>query len=120
VESIPGARAVIVTTPQEVALSDVRKSIHFCRTVQMNILGLIENMGPFACPCCNETISPFSAGGGEKMARDEGIAFLGTLPFDPAVVKACDTGSPIIVNDSGSAFSMALSHSADRIIELLG
>jgi ATP-binding protein involved in chromosome partitioning len=120
VESIPGARAVIVTTPQEVALSDVRKSINFCRTVQMNILGLIENMGPFTCPCCRETISPFSAGGGEKMARDEAIPFLGSLPFDPAVVKACDTGAPIIANDSDSEFSKALSRSVDRIIELLG
>jgi Mrp family chromosome partitioning ATPase len=120
VESIPGAKAVIVTTPQEVALSDVRKSINFCRTVKMEVLGLIENMGPFTCPCCHETVSPFSAGGGEKTAQAEAIAFLGSLPFDPSVVKACDTGTPIIVNDSGSAFSMALSRSVDRIIELVG
>lgn len=116
VQAIPDAKAVIVTTPQKVALSDVRKSINFCRTVQLEILGVIENMGPFACPCCNKIIAPFEGGGGAKMALETAVNFLGTLPFDPKVVKACDEGAPIIDHDGKSAFSQALSKSVDNLL----
>lgn len=119
VHVIPDVKAVIVTTPQEIALADVRKSINFCRTVKIPIIGLVENMGPFACPCCNKMISPFQGGGGSKMALSESIRFLGTLPFDPKVVKACDSGVPPIDNDPQSAFSKAFVTCVDNMLDAL-
>ena len=92
-QTITDAKAVIVTTPQEVALADVRKSINFCKTVNMEIFGLIENMSGFACPHCHETIELFGSGGGEKTARQMGINFLGRIPFDPKMVACGDSGS---------------------------
>jgi Mrp family chromosome partitioning ATPase len=91
-QTISDAKAVIVTTPQEVALADVRKSINFCKTVKMEIFGLLENMSGFSCPHCNEMINLFGSGGGEKTARQMGIPFLGKIPFDPQMVTCGDTG----------------------------
>jgi MinD-like ATPase involved in chromosome partitioning or flagellar assembly len=76
-------------------------------------------MGPFACPCCDKIIAPFQGGGGAKMAQEAAVDFLGTLPFDPKVVKACDEGAPIIDNDSESAFSIALAKSVDKLLAKL-
>jgi ATP-binding protein involved in chromosome partitioning len=90
---ISGAKAVIVTTPQEVSLADVRKSINFCRTIKMDIFGLIENMSGFNCPHCGETIDMFGTGGGEKTAKDFGIQFLGRIPFEPKIVACGDSGT---------------------------
>ncbi len=91
-QTISDARAIIVTTPQEVALADVRKSINFCRTLKMEIFGLIENMSGFTCPHCNKMVELFGTGGGEKTARDTGIQFLGRIPFDPNFVSCGDNG----------------------------
>ena len=107
-QTIPEAKAVIVTTPQDVALSDVRKSINFCRIINMEILGLIENMGPFACPCCGETLSLFKSGGGRTTAGQMQVRFLGTLPFDSRVVQACDAGQPLRLKTEASDFFAAL------------
>jgi Mrp family chromosome partitioning ATPase len=90
---IAGAKALIVTTPQEVSLADVRKSINFCRTIQMEIFGLVENMSGFNCPHCGETIDMFGTGGGEKTAADFGIPFLGRIPFEPKIVACGDSGT---------------------------
>nr|WP_244154330.1 Mrp/NBP35 family ATP-binding protein [Desulfospira joergensenii] len=89
---IQDARAIIVTTPQEVALADVRKSIRFCREVDMEIFGLVENMSGFACPCCGRVLDPFGTGGGQRTAIEAGIPFLGKIPMDPAVVACGDAG----------------------------
>lgn len=91
-QTISDAQAIIVTTPQEVALADVRKSISFCRTLKMEIFGLIENMSGFTCPHCNKMVELFGTGGGEKTARDMGIQFLGRIPFDPNFVSCGDNG----------------------------
>jgi Mrp family chromosome partitioning ATPase len=107
-QTIPEAKAVIVTTPQDVALSDVRKSINFCRIINMEILGLIENMGPFACPCCGESLSLFKSGGGLTTAGEMQVRFLGTLPFDSRVVQACDAGQPLRLKTEASDFFTAL------------
>jgi len=112
VQTIRDAKAVVVTTPQEVALSDVRKSINFCETVKLPVVGLIENMGPFKCPGCDHVIALFKSGGGAKTAEAMNIPFLGTLPFSPAVVIASDDGTPIITKDRANDFSVAL----DKII----
>ena len=112
VQSIPEAKAIVVTTPQEVALSDVRKSINFCQTVKLPVIGLIENMGPFKCPGCDAEIILFKSGGGKRTADKMEIPFLGTLPFSPEVVIASDDGTPIITKNRNNDFSMAL----DKII----
>ncbi len=113
---VPDARAVIVTTPQEVALGDVRKSISFCRTVGLSILGLLENMGPFACPCCGKTIELFKSGGGEATAAQMEVPFLGTLPFDPDIVKACDSGLPAYMHNNSSPFIDAADGLVQKIV----
>ncbi|KAJ4472083.1 MRP-like protein [Lentinula aciculospora] len=85
--------AVIVTTPQAVALSDAMKCLSFARTVNLPILGLIENMSGYVCPCCGEISNVFSTGGGEAMAHREGLNFLGSLPVDTELVTLLDASS---------------------------
>lgn len=115
-QTIPGAKALIITTPQEVALADVRKSINFCRTVNLDILGLVENMGPFACPCCGKTIDLFKSQGGRITAETMGVTFLGSLPFDPQVVKTCDEGTPIATHLAETPFVQALNKVVQAIV----
>ena len=88
--------AVVVTTPQEVALSDVRKSITFCRSLDLPVLGVLENMSGFVCPKCGERTDIFKAGGGENMATAMNVPFLGRIPIDPQIVEACDSGQPYV------------------------
>jgi ATP-binding protein involved in chromosome partitioning len=88
--------AVVVTTPQEVALSDVRKSITFCRSLNLPVLGVLENMSGFVCPKCGERTDIFKAGGGENMALTMNVPFLGRIPIDPQIVEACDSGQPYV------------------------
>lgn len=92
-QSIPDAQAVVVTTPQEVSLADVRKSINFCKTVKMKVFGLIENMSGFTCPHCGCEMDLFGSGGGERTCREMGIRFLGKIPFDPHMVSCGDEGT---------------------------
>ena len=89
---IKDASAVIVTTPQEVALADVRKSINFCKTVKMEVVGLIENMSGYTCPHCGKVVDIFGSGGGERTAALAGLKFLGKIPFDPNLLKCGDAG----------------------------
>ena len=90
IQDISGA--VIVTTPQEVAAADVRKSINFCSQVGLEVLGIVENMSGFKCPDCGKVTNIFHKGGGEKMAQDYSIPFLGKLPIDPSIGAAADMG----------------------------
>jgi Mrp family chromosome partitioning ATPase len=118
-QTISDARAVIVTTPQEVALADVRKSINFCKTVKMDIFGLIENMSGFACPHCNEMIELFGSGGGEKTASQMGINYLGSIPFDPKMVACGDSGACYQEIHRTSAVTQAFGSVADKLAELV-
>jgi ATP-binding protein involved in chromosome partitioning len=88
--------AVIVTTPQEVALLDSRKSITFCRQLQIPLIGVVENMSGFTCPHCNQSIDIFKVGGGEKAAKEMGVPFLGRIPLDPDMVMSSDNGIPFV------------------------
>lgn len=88
--------AVVVTTPQDVALSDVRKSIQFCHQLNLPVLGVIENMSGFICPHCGEAVDIFKTGGGETMANDMQVPFLGRVPLEPHVVEAGDNGTPYV------------------------
>jgi Mrp family chromosome partitioning ATPase len=118
-QAITGAKAVIITTPQDVALADVRKSINFCRTVNLEPLGLVENMGPFACPCCGKTVELFKSNGGRVTAETMGVTFLGSLPFDPQVVRSCDQGSPIAAGHREGPFVKALDEVVQAIVGCL-
>ena len=89
-QTIPDAKALIVTTPQEISLADVRKSITFCRELKMKIVGVVENMSGLICPHCNKKIDIFGAGGGKRMAETMKVPMLGEIPIDPEVVKLAD------------------------------
>lgn len=119
-QTIKDAKAIIVTTPQEVSLADVRKSINFCKTVKMELFGLIENMSGFICPHCNKTIDLFGTGGGEKTALETGIEFLGKIPFDQNVVSCGDAGLSLIDKYSDSPVAMAFNGIADKMAKLAG
>lgn len=117
-QTIPNARAIIVTTPQEVSLADVRKSINFCKTVKMEIFGLVENMSGFSCPHCGEAIDLFGAGGGERTAKEFGLNFLGRIPLDPRVVACGDNGQCYQDTYADSAVTHAFSAVAEKMAEL--
>ncbi|KAK0481651.1 cytosolic Fe-S cluster assembling factor CFD1 [Armillaria novae-zelandiae] len=92
--------SVIVTTPQAVALMDVMKCLSFTRAVNLPVWGLIENMSGYVCPCCGEISNVFSTGGGEDMARREGLPFLGSLPVDTELVTLLDASEPAQTDDA--------------------
>jgi len=119
-QTVPDAHAIIVTTPQEVALADVRKSINFCRKVQMPILGLVENMSGLICPHCGKEVPLFSKGGGLKTAARMNVFLLGSLPFDPRVVEAADRGASVLDAAADGAFFIALSQLVDKVVDRSG
>jgi len=96
---VPKARGIIVTTPQEISLLDIRKSITFCRQVNMPVVGILENMSGLICPHCGERIDLFSSGGGERTALEMGVPFLGKIPIRPEIVVSTDQGQPYILRD---------------------
>jgi len=114
-QTIPDAQAVIVTTPQEISLADVRKSLNFCAKINMKVLGIVENMSGYACPHCGKELPLFKTGGGKKTAEAAGVPFLGALPFDPAVVEAADQGLLMDVKAADSPFFQGLPPILDRI-----
>lgn len=115
-QSIKEAKAIIVTTPQEVSLSDVRKSINFCKTVKMEIFGLIENMSGFTCPHCAAAFDLFGSGGGERTASAMNVAFLGRIPFDAQMVECGDAGVSYQKKHPESAVSTAYAQIAEKIL----
>jgi Mrp family chromosome partitioning ATPase len=113
-QSIPGAGAIIVTTPQDVALLDSRKSIGFARSLEMDVIGVIENMSGMTCPHCGKSIDLFNIGGGEKAAEELSVPFLGRIPIDQDIVKGGDSGVPFIESQEGSAAFESFSQIAER------
>lgn len=118
-QTIKDAKAIIVTTPQEVALADIRKSINFCKTVKMEIFGLIENMSGFTCPNCGEKIDLFGSGGGEKTANAMGVTFLGKIPFDLNIVSCGDTGVSFQEKYKDSEVTKAIADIAEKMSKLV-
>jgi len=118
-QTISDAKAIIVTTPQEVALADVRKSINFCKTVKMEIFGLIENMSGFSCPHCGEMVELFGSGGGEKTAAQMGVGFLGRIPFDPKMVACGDSGTRYQEAHNDSTVTKAFADIAQAMSKLV-
>jgi ATP-binding protein involved in chromosome partitioning len=114
----PRSQAIIVTTPQKVALKDVRKSIRFCKSLEMPIFGVIENMSGFVCPDCGARHDLFKSGGGEKLARETGFRFLGRIPIDPRLVVASDEGNPFVLEYPTSPTSSAFDEIIAPILAL--
>jgi len=108
--------AIIVTTPQDVALEDVRKSITFCREVSIPLIGLVENMSGFACPHCGTVVNIFKKGGGEALAAEMQIPFLGSIPLDAAVAASGDSGEPVVQHAAESPSGKAFSELVDTIV----
>ncbi len=107
--------AVIVTTPQEIAAADVRKSVQFCRKIDLPVLGILENMSVFICPECDEQIHVFGKGGGRQTAEKYNIAFLGDIPIEPAIGVCGDAGRCFIEQHSDSAAAIAFKKVIDQI-----
>jgi ATP-binding protein involved in chromosome partitioning len=109
--------AVVVTSPQDLALENVRKSVTFCRRLNLPVLGVVENFSGFACPHCGTVTDIFGSGGGESMAKDMGVPFLGRIPIDPEIVKAGDAGRPVVSSRRDSPASKALEAIAARLLD---
>lgn len=109
--------AVIITTPQEVSLQDVRKEISFCRKVQVPIIGVVENMAGFVCPACHGRSDVFypSTGGARALCEEQGLAFLGSVPLDPRIAKCCDMGESFVDEYPDSPASTAYLEIIERI-----
>ncbi|KAJ0177427.1 hypothetical protein K1T71_007436 [Dendrolimus kikuchii] len=99
---VPQCTAILVTTPQEVAIEDVRKEITFCKKTGITIMGIIENMSGYECPTCNECTNIFSSGGGESLAEYAKIPYLGSIPIDPRMGKLAGQGLAAVKELPGS------------------
>jgi len=109
-QSLPGITGVmVVTTPQEASLEDCRKAVNFARRLELEVLGVVENMSGLICPHCGERIDVFGSGGGEKMAQQLDVPFLGRVPLAPALVEATDQGLPLSQQLVGAPVWEALS-----------
>lgn len=107
VQQIPSLDgSIIVTTPQDVALLDARKTVNFSKQVGISVLGVIENMSGFRCPHCGAEIDIFKVGGGLKAAKEMGLNFLGSLPLDPRIVEMSDVGKSFVLEESESSEKM--------------
>lgn len=108
--------AIIVTTPQDVALLDSRKAVSFSRLIEVPVLGIVENMSGMVCPHCKENIDLFKIGGGEKAATELGVPFLGRIPIDPRVVLSCDAGEPLVTGAAESEAKEAFDEITRRVL----
>ncbi|WP_459939259.1 P-loop NTPase [Desulfonatronum parangueonense] len=115
-KTIPEALSIVVTTPQEISLADVRKAINFLQYAHANILGIVENMSGLICPHCTSRIELFKTGGGKALAEKYGLEFLGAIPLDPAAVVAGDLGKPVVMLDEDTPAKQALLDLADSVI----
>lgn len=109
--------AVIVTTPQDVAILDSRKSVMFTRELNVPVIGIIENMSGFICPHCGNEVDLFGSGGGERASKELGVPFLGRLPMVPEMVKCGDEGRPFIENNADTVAGKLFSDMIDTITE---
>jgi Mrp family chromosome partitioning ATPase len=114
-KTVPEALSIVVTTPQEISLADVRKAINFLQYAQANILGVVENMSGLICPYCHKEIDLFKKGGGRDLAERYGLDFLGAIPLDPATVVAGDLGRPVVFLDEDVPAKKAFLTLADTI-----
>jgi ATP-binding protein involved in chromosome partitioning len=112
--------AVIVTTPQDVAIGDALRGVKMFQRVGVPVLGIVENMSWFECPHCGKPTALFGSGGGEKLAKTVDLPLLGQVPLYPRVMEGGDSGAPIVTADAGSSAARALAAIATRVAESLG
>ncbi len=118
-QMIKDAKALVVTTPQRVALADVRKSLNFCKHVKLEVLGLVENMSGYVCPHCGKTSDLFKTGGGEELAKSSDLPFLGRIPLDPRIMLAGDEGTPYLTGGGESPAITALNDMVTAVMRAL-
>jgi ATP-binding protein involved in chromosome partitioning len=116
-QKVPLSGAVVVTTPQDVALIDARKGFHMFRKVNVPVVGIVENMSTFVCPHCGEATEVFSSGGGERTAQDLGTRLLGKIPLDAAIVLGGDQGEPIVVSQPDGPHAKIFREIAEAVVE---
>ncbi len=112
--------AIVVTTPQEVALLDARRAVNFAKQLKIPRIGIVENMSGLVCPHCGERIDLFGVGGGEREAAAQEVEFLGAVPIDPAAREAGDRGSPVVLGQPAGPVSVAFLNIASRIEDIAG
>jgi Mrp family chromosome partitioning ATPase len=113
---IPATGAVVVTTPQEVSLLDSRKAVAFARKLGLNVIGVVENMSGLTCPHCGGKVDLFKEGGGERIARELDVPFLGRVPIDPNIVQASDNGKPFLIENPDADATRAFNGIVEKII----
>jgi Mrp family chromosome partitioning ATPase len=113
---IPATAVIIVTTPQEVSLLDSRKAVSFARRLNLRVVGIIENMSGFVCPHCGERTDLFKMGGGERIAQELQVPFLGRIPVTPEMVTSGDTGDPFVLAHEKSEAKAAFQRIADELL----
>jgi Mrp family chromosome partitioning ATPase len=111
--------AIVVTTPQEVALLDSRKAVNFARQLRLPLIGIVENMSGFTCPHCEQEIDLFKKGGGEQAARELLVPFLGRIPLDPEMVSCGDIGTPLVNRKGATSAVHAFHQISEKWRELL-
>jgi ATP-binding protein involved in chromosome partitioning len=114
-QTVPLMGAIIVSTPQDVALQDARKAILMFKQVRVEVLGIVENMSYFQCPKCNERTHIFSHGGGADTAAKFGVPFLGEVPLNISVREGGDAGKPVVAGDIGSPAAKAFTEIAEKV-----
>jgi len=120
IQLAPNVRgAVIVTTPQDVAVIDAVKAVKFIEKLGLPVIGIIENMSGMVCPGCGEKIDLFGRGGGETAARELGVPFLGAIPLDPAMVKAGDEGRPYVLRHADTPAWKAMDAVMENLVKLV-
>jgi ATP-binding protein involved in chromosome partitioning len=116
VQTIEIDGALMVTTPQAVSVGDVRRGVKMFQRVNTRVLGIVENMGAFACPHCDEKIEVFGSGGGERLALEMAVPFLGVIPLDPMVRRAGDAGTPTVISAPDSPAGRALLEVSEALL----
>ena len=114
---VPVAGAVLVTTPQTVALADTKRAVKMYQKLNIPTIGMIENMSFFACPGCGRETDLFGRGGGEKLATSMGVPFLGSVPLSEPVRSGGDSGVPIVLGDPESVVAKAFVAAAERVAQ---
>ncbi|MHC1565172.1 MAG: Mrp/NBP35 family ATP-binding protein [Candidatus Syntropharchaeales archaeon] len=117
IQDIDGA--IVVTTPQDVALLDSRKAVTFANTLQVPVIGIVENMSGFICPKCGERIDIFKVGGGKNAALDMGVPFLGAVPLEANIVKSSDNGVPVVLDEESEVLK-AFEKITTKVEEIVG
>jgi Mrp family chromosome partitioning ATPase len=114
----PRVSAVLVTTPQDLSVADVKRSAKFCDEIHLPVVGILENMSGLVCPACGHRFDLFKSGGGEKLAKAFGLRFLGRIPIDPEIVDCGDAGKPFAAEPSANKTAEAFANAIEPILAI--